>query len=409
MKPGAPGLVVIAGDFGFPDGGAPAARVRNLALGFRAAGIPVHVIAMSDACGSDKAEPYESLGDGLTVERPPARYSRDRRSNRGLFDRLKWMSSVYRASWSIARRFRKNNLTRPGDLCILYGRSYLRLAPLLRAARSKRMTTLLDVVEGVERFSGWGGALNPVYWDWRVGAVWLPRQTHGVLAITHGLAERCRRYGARHLRILPAIESWPLPHSNQSWEGPRRLLHVGALLRKDAPSDLANFVKAARAAQLPIEIRLAGRYAESVEGRRWLTALQCADAGPSAIVRPLGELTAEQLQQEFEAAHGFLLFRSTDVAEQLSFPTRLVEYLRWAKPVFVTGTGDIVRYLQDGRDAVLLPAANAEGAVARAAPVLADAAAMARIGAAGWVQGRLHFDRDTHAAEVLDWLRVVSE
>lgn len=406
-------MIVIAGDFGFPDGGAPAARVRNLALGFRSAGVPVHVIAMSDSVGSGRADFRESWGDGLTLERPSKRFTRTNGENRGISDRFAWMANVYRGSWDMARRFRAADLGGERDICILYGRSYARLLPFVRAAREKKMTVLLDVVEGLERFAGYGGAFNPVRWDWAMGARQLPRAVDGVTAISQALLERCRQRGARNVRLVPAIESWSTRTevATSRLPGPFRLVHVGALSRKDAPDMLVEMIRQLQARGTALEIDLVGRYEHSPEGRRWLDILrnECGAKGMSPMLRFLGAVSTEEIEAIFRRADGFLLLRADTVTERISFPTRLVEYLRQARPVFVSGVGDIPRYLKDGRDAIVLPPGDVVAAAERIDRLVALPAQLREIGIAGWLRGRECFDRETHAAGLLAWAQQLNQ
>jgi len=402
-------MVIIAGDFGFPEGGAPAARVRNLAHGFRAAGEHVHVVAMSDACGSDRPHYFESWGEGLTLERPAGRFSRPPVENRGLWDRLNWMSKVYLGSWAMAQRFRAADIGGFGDILVLYGRSYARLWPMVRAAREKQMTILLDMVEGTERFTGLGRTLNPVRWDWMIGVKQLPRLVDGVTAISQGLAARSRELGVRNVRVVPGVESWngaPARVSECS-KGRFRLMHVGALLAKDAPNVLVEFVRRVRERGLPVEVVLAGRYEYSPMGRNWQSALRECDQDRNPVVTFLGALPAGEMARNLSAAHGFLLLRADSPAERISFPTRLVEYLRCARPVFASNVGDIPHYLKDGREAVLLPPGDGAAAADKVGLFLRKPDLLRQIGEAGWARGRQCFDRDLHAREILAWAREI--
>ncbi len=366
---------------------------------------------MSDNNGSDRANYRESWGEGLSLERPAARFVRTKSENQGFRDRVVWLTKIYRGSWAIARRFRSGSLGGPGDICLLYGRSYARLLPILRAAREKKMIVLLDVVEGVERFGGFGGALNPVRWDWVLGMRRLPLLVDGVTAISHGLAQRCRDQGVKNVRLVPGIESWS---GNTGPEiGPKhrrfRLVHVGALLRKDAPGELIEFVRQLRHRGIAVEIDVCGRYEQSPEGRYWLAELQKVDQGSNLIVRFLGAISNEEMEKVFKEADGFLMFRADTIAERISFPTRLLEYLRQARPVFVTGVGDIPRYLEDGRDAVVLPVGDASAAAEKFGEFIVQPERLRAIGLAGWLQGCKCFDRNAHATKILTWARRLNQ
>ncbi len=93
-----------------------------------------------------------------------------------------------------------------------------------------------------------------------------------------------------------------------------------------------------------------------------------------------------------------MLTRRDARAEVLSFPTRLVEYLRVGRPVFVSDVGDVSRYLRDGEDAVLLHPRDPRRVAAAIAAVAVRADRGAALGRRGREAGARAFDRRTHAA-----------
>ena len=110
-------------------------------------------------------------------------------------------------------------------------------------------------------------------------------------------------------------------------------------------------------------------------------------------MRFLGSLGDAALGAHLAASDGLLLTRRPARAEELAFPTRLVEYLRHGRPVFVSDVGDVARYLVSGRDAVLLDAHDAERAAASVAAVAERPDRGASIGLAGRAAGARAFDR----------------
>jgi glycosyltransferase involved in cell wall biosynthesis len=98
---------------------------------------------------------------------------------------------------------------------------------------------------------------------------------------------------------------------------------------------------------------------------------------------------------------GLVLTRRDAPSETLSFPTRLVEYLRHGRPVFVSDVGDVSRYLRDGEEVALLHPRDPVWAAATIAAVAARPDRGAELGCRGREAGARAFDRRTHAARLL--------
>jgi len=145
-----------------------------------------------------------------------------------------------------------------------------------------------------------------------------------------------------------------------------------------------------------------GHYEGTERGRHF--ARRC-DSDPvlTRVVRRLGTLSDEQLDARLAGADGLLLTRRDARTEALSFPTRLVEYLRHGRPVFVSAVGDVARYLRHGREAVLLDPADPVRAASAIEDVIRSLDRGAAIGRAGREVGARAFDRDVHGARILEF------
>ena len=86
-----------------------------------------------------------------------------------------------------------------------------------------------------------------------------------------------------------------------------------------------------------------------------------------------------------------------------SLVSRLVEHLRYARPVLVSDVGDVSRYLRQGEDAVLLDPSDPQRAADAIAGLLRLPDRGAAIGRRGREAGALSFDREAHAARVLEF------
>lgn len=150
-----------------------------------------------------------------------------------------------------------------------------------------------------------------------------------------------------------------------------------------------------------VSLDLVGHYDGTARGAA--ARARCAADPELAAVRFLGSLGETALAAQLAASDGLVLTRRASRAEELAFPTRLVEYLRHGRPVFVSDVGDVARYLVDGRDAVLLDARDPERAAAAVAAIAASADRGASIGLAGRTAGARAFDRRVHAERLLEF------
>jgi glycosyltransferase involved in cell wall biosynthesis len=398
--------VVIVGGFWFPTGTASAARVRNLAEGLAECGASVHVIAMvpqphlgagrlRDGVTYEYASPLEAASDGWRdAERTVPRL------RRGALHTARWFAGLYAATPRACLSLRERMARGACDLVIVYERSFLRMAPIARLARARGVPVVLDVVEASEHLRY--RRASPVYWDFVAGARATPRLFDGVSAITTGLEALYRSQGCARTLVVPSIERWDVPRADPPVGGGRfRLTGVGALQERDAPEMLFQVMKALHRGGVPASLDLAGHYEGTARGAA--ARARCGADPELASVRLLGTLGDAALEAQLAASDGLVLTRRAARAEELAFPTRLVEYLRYGRPVFVSDVGDVSRYLVDGRDAVLLDPREPGRAAAAVAAVVRRPDRGAAIGLAGRAAGARAFDRRVHAARLLEF------
>lgn len=400
--------VVIAGHFHFPHGGAPAARIRNLALGFEESGANVHVIAMAPP--PERTARSRLPGNPSVTYENVALFAAGRSADAGLLRtsirRARWFAGMYGAAFPAQRRV--SQLIRDGlcDLFIGYGRNAALLAPLVRICRRHHIPTVLDITEIPEQFSGLGGVLSPVYWDWRLGTQWLPQQFDVLSVITCGLQERYARLGCSRVLVIPSIEGWSdLPTVNLLAARDRfRLVYVGALLARDAPDLLFAALRLLHQQDVPVELDVIGRYATNAQGRAMMELVQ-ADPVLRTLVRFVGAVSDDELVEHLRTADGLILMRRDAPTEVNAFPTRLVEYLKQGRPVFVSDVGDIRRYLRHAVDAMLLSPVDATQVAAAIRRVAALDDRGYALGVQGQARGAEMFDRRVHVQRLLDFMR----
>jgi len=404
--------VVIVGAFWFPHGSASAARIRNLALGLRDCGARVRVISMVPRARVDGAPPptgpsdYEGVSyEGVAPDMVVAHGWRDSdrsipRLGSRLVDKARWFAALYGATPHARRRLRDLIARGQCDLAFFYDRSALRMTPLVRLCRAEGVTSVLDVVEVSEHL---GSRVSPLYWDFAVGTRTTPRLFDGLTVISTGLQALYLARGCEHALVVPSVEAWEQARPHRPTGNPVfRLAYVGALQDRDAPETLFEALRILGQREVPVELDVIGHYEGTERGRRFATAC-AADPWLGRRVRFLGSLSDKALAERLAGSDGLVLTRRKARTEELSFPTRLVEYLRYGRPVFVSDVGDVSRYLRHGRDAVLLPADDPRLAADAMAEVVRRPDRGTGIGRQGLAEAARVFDRRVHAARLLDF------
>ncbi len=401
--------VLIVGGFWFPQGSASAARVRNLALGLRECGARVHVIATVPQPRSRETGP-RTFSPGVSYEYASpltAAVSGWRDAERtvprlrsGVVDKVRWFAGLYGATPAACRLVRERIERGECDLVVVYDRSAVRMAPLARVCRARGVPVVLDVVEAAEHLRR--HRLNLLYWDSVAGARATRHLFDGVTAISEGLASTYREQGCAHTLVLPSIESWPEaaevpPTGNAEF----RLAYVGALQARDAPDVLMDSMRLLAHRHVPVVLDVIGHYDATPSGRRFRSLCE-SDPTLAAHVRFRGSLSDAALSATLASADGLMLTRRAARTEELAFPTRLVEFLRHGRPVFVSDVGDVSLYLRHGDEAVLLHPRDP----LRVAQAIAEVAGRpdrgAEIGRRGREAGARSFDRARHAGRLLE-------
>lgn len=71
-----------------------------------------------------------------------------------------------------------------------------------------------------------------------------------------------------------------------------------------------------------------------------------------------GRISADKVPNYLSNAKALLLARPNNIQAKYGFPTKLGEYLATGKPIIVTDTSDIAKYLKDGKDAYVVEPDN---------------------------------------------------
>lgn len=402
--------LVIAGNLWFPTGQASASRVRNISLALSARGVRTHILAMAPTWHAIplasarvrryQGVTYERTSNFPTVVHDLSPWLIKPGERHGIAERAVWAACGYAGIPVAYRRLGDLIQQKRCDGLFLYGRLASQAMPLIRICHRNGIPVCLDITEHEHTQPEMGGRLNPMHWDALLASRIVPRKCDGITVITTAMESVYRSRGCDHVMVLPSLESWAdtLPVLPASRNSTFRLTYVGSLLPRDAPGYLVELARALSRVAPRVRLQLIGRVGAS--GRDVLNAI-ASDPSVASIVDLVGTVSDDELRERMIASDALLLTRRDSEAERMSFPTRLVEFLRTGRPVFTAGVGDVAKYLDDGVHAYLMPTDEPAEAARRVATVALSPDRGASVGIAGWHKGRELFHRDRHAERLI--------
>lgn len=392
--------IIITGNFFFPTGMAASARIRNLASGLIEAGCEkVYIIAASPPI-DDVNYPIQNwikFKDGIhcyfATGSTNKLFKSDRIKKRIIL--LKSVTSTKKAIQELTKREEIGGI-------FLYGRSYFTFRSILKLAQNKSIPTMLDVVElptlnkGFHEFFIHPFTIDS-YWSYKKSA----KEVDFLAFITNGLRSlynhtSCKKY------LLPSIEKWEvvlknIPQSNEQFT----FSYVGALIEKDAPDKLLPLLELLCTKNVDFRIKIIGRYDRYSEGRKWKKKLSETEKIKEKIIW-VGEVNDQELENQLFSSDGLILLRQNRSIEEFSFPTRLVEYLKTSRPVFVTNKGDIPLYLEHMESAFFIHPTNLENSIDELIELMMDSSLCREIGRNGFMVGQKQFNRVFHAQRIIE-------
>jgi glycosyltransferase involved in cell wall biosynthesis len=244
-----------------------------------------------------------------------------------------------------------------------------------------------------ERTVGWP---RRIWQRWYVDNVF--KSFDGMVVITTYLEDYMRprmRPGAWLMRIPILVDVNDYQSATEATPG-----LVGYAATLDRPEEIEALVRSiACVARSHPEARARLMGPGSPEDLAYLSAAADA-AGARDLVDAVGQVDAADVPAALCSCAALALPRADDVFSRAGMPTKLGEYLATGRPVVVTATGDIPRYLVDGVSAFLVPPGNAEAFNVALEHALFDPAAAA-IGQAGRQVARSQFDAATQMRRLL--------
>jgi glycosyltransferase involved in cell wall biosynthesis len=387
---GAQRILIVAPDFGFPNGAGAVSRVRCYARGLADAGADARVLVVgvrsphepddgnTRVKGSWRGVPFEyATGATRGARTMPGR-------------RLQELRALRRLAGIVLDREERL------DAVLYYGVVPRWLIPLRMMCSAARVPLLQDLSEFPGINYPHRGRLRRAAHLARVRAdMWLP---DGFIVITSFLYDHLRprvRRRAWMLKVPIMVEAGLFANAVEPVPG--LVSYAGNLGHVEEIEDLIAAAASASRRVPGLHLEIIGAASPA---RREAIERSIRARGMEGRVRLVGQVAADDMPQRLARASALVLARADGVFSRAGMPTKLGEYLATGRPVVVTATGDVPLYLHDGVDSYLVAPGDTDGLAHAMERALTDPRA-ADIGACGRGVALSCFDPAVHMTRVL--------
>lgn len=390
--------IIIVGNFLFPSGSAPSMRVRNMANGFIQNGYDVHIISISPSNSSRYKVGKMYQEHGYTFE-----FTADlNKINNSAISKILYFFKFYLASKSMFRRFELYMKLNSVALVLGYGRNYMMMNMIFSSCKSAGVPTVLDICEKYDYSKRLLNLFNPLKLDQIRGMKLLPQRATLLTLITSSLNNYYTNINTNRL-IIPGIETWEdvKPEVKFKSHEKRIITYVGSLIERDNPKQLIEFLRFISKHNYNITLNIVGRYRYNKGAQKYLRILETEDCFNS-LVKFYDSPSEGDMHKIFADSDAFLLTRRNHSEEIYSFPTRLIEFLKTAKPVIISNIGDIGMYLSNRSNCLMLNENTLDDDFSTAIKALYIPELYKQIGNSGWLVGKTKFNSVIEMNKVLN-------
>jgi glycosyltransferase involved in cell wall biosynthesis len=401
VAPSNPVNVVIAGlSFGYPYGLGATARVHDLARGLLDSGARVHVVSLltpSPHGGTGGNEAAVGVYEGV-----PFSYACGTRVRARTFLRRRLLEvKVPFGLWRVARRLFEGQ--QGPKVIIAYAREPALITFVACLARLAGAKCLVEICE------------MPFVYEHGVVKVaakrWLQdllayKLVDGFIAISTCLEEYVRRHAPSRvpsLRVptLVAISEFDAETAPSGADGPRQIVYVGDLRHEGEIPDLLVAFSYIAPDYSDVQLTLVG---DSSSDRVALAAAVAQlELGDRVVFA--GFVKRDILPRLLRDATVLVLPRRSGLFSQAGLPNKLGLYLASGRPVVVSATGDVPKYLAHGRSAFLVPPDDLACFAAQLRYVLDHEDDAQAVGVRGRLAAARHFDCRRHGERLNAFIR----
>lgn len=342
------GRVLIVGAFRFPTGDAAAARVLGIAKSLRSAGCEVIFGGWERG-----PRPTDDNGRG-GFEYEGFQYVSQDEFRSGQLSALKRLMRYFLAG-SNTLRWIKSMPRGSFQTVIAYHGGSLFLLRLSLLCRLRGLRLIADCTEWYDAEGLVGGRFGVAHLDSEFRMRFVNRLIGQLIVISHFLRDYYQRRGCDVIRIPPTIDL-----REPKWQGVERkarggalrLIYAGVPGKKDLLASALYGLRTLKNEGAVVVLELLGPSREDL--------LLCLD-GDQALIDDLcdvlvfhGRVPQETVPALVSRADFSILLRPVKRVSAAGFSTKLVESLAAGVPVMANRTGDIDRYVEDGRQGILL-------------------------------------------------------
>jgi glycosyltransferase involved in cell wall biosynthesis len=351
--------VIYVGGFQFPNGDAAAARVLGMGKALRGSGYDV-VFAGSESSG----RPQDVQADGSFAYQSFPYFPQSEGRSQG-------SNLIRRAGLYLGGGRRTVRFLESQDACgvaaVFVYQTYATTMMRVRNSCARRgIPVVADVTEWYTPEQLPNGRFGLPYWDSEFRLrVFVPRYMRHVVCISSYLGAYFRSKGCHTIEVPPLIDpdedKWRTDGIRRDGVQPLRLIYAGTPGKKDLIGNVVRAVSSLRLRGREVVLHCVGPTVQEI-------AAVDANAGtlvndnPDAFIFH-GRLPQHSVPALLSNADFSVLVRPQARYAQAGFPTKLVESLAASVPVIANDTGDIGRFVSDGREGIILANCSVQAVV----------------------------------------------
>ncbi len=372
-----------------PEGGGNTTRVKMLANAVAGCGHQVYLFN-EHSLGITPRELLKANGQIGSVEYRYILGSIDRQFG------LKSISTKLRAVLALMQTIVRHHSRRRIDVLWLNNLSFYDMWPLTKLAKRLGVRTVqsyederLELIAPRQSLSGKLLSLNA-----RLADRWCPRMADAIVVISHYLKEKYlgRTAGKTPVYLVPTIVDcnyWAV--GQEPITDVPTLLYTGSFGEQDEMENLLSALTILRDQGRRFRAVFLGANRNADRVTKVTSDIQAR--GLSSVVKMKGFVPLDQVKNYVAGANIMLNVRRDGIWSRSGLSTKLSEYLASGRVVVGTALGDVSRYVEHGKSAILVPPTTTASQIAAAIDqVLVSPQLRDRIGREGREVARSHFD-----------------
>lgn len=321
----------------FPEGGAPAKRIINMAQKFRRLGYSVAIIS-----GSRHGESTTFLVDGITVFRI---YERTL-EGRSRFIKYLGYSQLGKKSTLFLQQ-----LSYPPKFIIIYSGYTPYILHIMTWRKGTKTKIIFDVVEWYTP-GRWFGYINPYYLNIEFAMRYLLPQLDGLICISRYLEAYYSEKNVPIVRIPPTYSAISVRSRTTHFSKKRvSIVYAGAPERKDALWKIVAAISAFASSEVILELVVVGM--DVVEAQKNFAWKNSFIQGEN-VIKFVGRVTRNEAESYVRRANFTILLRDNTKSSRAGFSTKVVESLSLGTPVICNLTGDLGDILIDNHNSLII-------------------------------------------------------